>query len=640
MCGIAGSFGGGDREALVRGMTACLAHRGPDDVGAATLHGRQDRPAGAFGHRRLSILDLSPAGRQPMYDERSDLIITFNGEIYNFPALRQELIRRGQGFRSGTDTEVILAGFAEQGTVFLRSLRGMFALALWSRRQQRGWLARDRFGIKPLFISSAPDILLFASEVRALVRAGRVPPAISATGVDSYLLWGSASEPGSMVEGIEMLPAGHVLEVDVVDGRARAGVLRPFAEPAMTTSEERITEPKAISVLVRDALRDSVASHFVADVPVGAFLSGGVDSSAIVAVAAEVRDQPVDTFTVTFGEARFNEAVHAAEISRRFGTRHHEIPLSAEDLLASLPQAFAAMDQPSMDGLNTFVVSGAVRRQGITVALSGLGGDELFAGYPSFRRARLLDATWPFSRSVARRLSGLARAGSSDVRAAKLSLIASASTAASASYQASRALFGPAAIERLTGQRSTPALPPPPSGLTLLQEVSWFELTGYMRNTLLRDSDVFSMAHGLELRVPFIDPVVVAAAARADDALKLRRDAVKPVLVSSVSDLLPSSVWERPKQGFTLPFEDWMRTRLKEVIDAEFSADGAERIGLRSSAVRDTWRAFLRSPRSTGWSRPWALYTLIRWARENGVEIASSAVQRPAPQLIGESISS
>jgi asparagine synthase (glutamine-hydrolysing) len=400
----------------------------------------------------------------------------------------------------------------------------------------------------------------------------------------------------------------------------------PLFEPRPAT--DRITDREEAERTVRDALRDSVEHHLVSDVEVGLFLSGGIDSSVVVALASELAPRALQTFSVVFAEREFDESLPARLVAERFGTTHHEVALSGDDLFATLPAAFAAMDQPSMDGLNTYVVSRAVRDAGLKVVLSGLGGDELFAGYPSFRRAARLAPLWPVLRHARSMARGVARRWGS-LRAEKLALLLGEGTAASAAYAASRALF----VDRhfsLTAARSPEA--PIPEGLSVLQEVSWRELSGYMRHTLLRDSDVFSMAHALELRVPFIDREVAAASASIDDSLKLAAGTAKPLLVGAFRDVLPREVWDRPKRGFTLPFERWMRGPLREEVESALSTDRVARVGLSRTATRSVWAAFLGSRGGVNWSRPWALYTLVRWAEGLDVQVPATG---SATRMVG-----
>lgn len=625
MCGIAGVAGTQAALDLTGVMTQCLAHRGRDDHASAEVRDASGALVGALGHRRLSILDLSLLGHQPMASRDGRMVIVFNGEVYNFRELRDDLRGRGHVFNSDSDTEVILAGWREYGRRFVRSMRGMFAFALWDRDASELSLARDPFGIKPLYIVRRAGTVAFASEIRALLAAGVAPRRISAEAVHAYLSLGSIPDPLVAVGGIQTLAPGSVLtlrfEKGIVVGEENA-VMASALEPSGAVPER---DMRAASSIVREALRDSVAHHLVSDVPVGLFLSGGVDSSAVVALATEASGARLDTFTVVFEEARFSEAAPARTVAERYKTRHREIQLSGRDFLAALPDAFAAMDQPSLDGLNTYVVSKAVHDAGLKVVLSGLGGDELFGGYASFRRAWSARGLWRGTGWAREPLAQLASA-SRDGRANKLALLLHSDDLALGAYRASRALFAGRGLAALAGNgAAVPPVPPPP-GLTLLQRVSWYEITGYMRSVLLRDSDVFSMAHHLELRVPFVDRAVAAASLRIDDALKMRGGG-KAVLVEAVRDLLPATVWDRPKQGFTLPFADWLRGPLAgEIANALQSGRRLERLGLRPAATNAVWSDFLRG--AVSWSRPWALYTLVRWAETLDVSLSGSGLER------------
>ena len=633
MCGIVGAFGRGGTSAVIARMSDALPHRGPDDCGTQGLVGGGDGETGTFGHRRLSIIDLSASGHQPMVSPNARWSIVFNGEIYNYRALRSGLEGEGVRFRGGSDTEVILEGWMRHGPRFVERLRGMYALAVWDREEGRGWMARDPFGIKPLYFAETNGTLLFASEVRALLGSELLARQLDEDVIAGYLEIGSVPEPHTLFRGISSLAAGTVVEVRVTGGIARMGTPSVAVPPFGPPDSEPITEAGAAHRYIREVLRDSVAHHLIADVPVGMFLSGGIDSSALVALASEVSSTPLDTFTVVFEEQEFSERAHAAAVARRFNTRHSEIPLSGDGMLGSLPAAFAAMDMPSMDGLNTYVVSEGVRAAGLKVVLSGLGGDELFAGYPSFRRAQRLARGWRFlkaGRGLARPFTPLFGRARGD----KVALLLGSTSPALSAYRASRSLFSPAAARELSGGTAADMITPPPPGLSVLGQVSWYEATGYMRNTLLRDSDVFSMAHSLELRVPFVDVQVAAAAMRVDDRLKLSAGRAKPLLVGALEDLLPNEVWDRPKQGFALPFERWLRGPLRSEMIAVFTPERLARVGIRHLPASLVWDGFLAGRAGYTWSRPWAIYTLVRWAErlEASVEPASEAgstAQRP-----------
>jgi asparagine synthase (glutamine-hydrolysing) len=383
MCGIIGIItsrpGDEARAALARG-TRAMGHRGPDDEGLEVV-AAAERDAGrtaAFGHRRLSILDLSAAGHQPMRDEATGNWITYNGEVFNFHEVRSALEQRGLAFHSGTDTEVLLKGLGLRGLRAVEDWRGMFALGFWEAASRRLTLVRDRLGIKPLYYYHDGETFLFASEVRALLSTGLVPRRLSRAAVESYLAYGSVQQPLTIIENVYAVLPGHALTWE--GGRLRTErywELRAEARPARA-GRELVEEVGAL-------LAEAVRLRMVADVPVAAFLSGGIDSSAVVSLMRRATNGPIKAFSVCFDEQEFSEHIYAERVAREFGAEHHPVLLTEQGVLAKVPAALAAMDQPSVDGVNTYVVSEAVARAGIKVALSGLGGDEVFAGYGFFR---------------------------------------------------------------------------------------------------------------------------------------------------------------------------------------------------------------------------------------------------------------
>ncbi len=407
MCSISGIVSVADwtREAVQR-MNAAQSHRGPDDCGVVRIKALEGEVV--LGNTRLAIIDTSPAGHQPMNDPETGNWITYNGETYNFKELRREI---GSGpWLSNTDTEVVLRAYSKWGVDAFRRMRGMFALAIWDHAQQQLLLARDPLGIKPLYYFVAKDRLLFASELRALLASGLTPRRLSTAGVDSYLANGSVESPLTIIEGIRQLLPGHYLQV-----KADSGIEVTEVEFAERRSVHAPSDRDEAVARLRSELEETVRLHLVSDVPLGVFLSGGMDSSALVALMSRM-DQRPKTFSVVFDENTFTEAPFSRAIAERFNTEHSEIRLSEQRLIQLLPDAIAAIDQPTMDGINTFVVSRAVKNAGITVALSGLGGDELFAGYPSFRRAIKLSSQ--MSKRVLRAASRLRKDCVERVRAA------------------------------------------------------------------------------------------------------------------------------------------------------------------------------------------------------------------------------
>ncbi len=629
MCGIVGFVArkGQVSPAVLEQATRSLAHRGPDDSGTLLLEETQSGTEIGLGHRRLAILDLSPLGHQPMQDSVTGNWIVYNGEIYNFQELRNELEGGGAKFKSHSDTEVILAAYRAWGEACLTRLGGMFAFALWDASRKRLLVARDPMGIKPLYYYQSEQTFIFASEVRTLLGTGLVPRKTDPTGVLSYLAFGSVYEPWTIVKGVKSVPPAHVLTVEngSVSIREYWNVLQSPAPIESGPTARKGDEDQLPAIL-----RDAVFSHLVSDVPVGVFLSGGIDSSALVAILSHdgVR---ANTFSLVFREEEFDEGQYSREVARRFGTEHHEIQVSPQDALASLPEALCAMDQPTIDGINTYLVSAKTREAGVKVALTGLGADEMFAGYSNFRRVPKMEA---FSKRFGR-LPRLAQrsfaapmalfAGKSD-RGRKLAELATGDDCNLHPYFLVRTLFGVAEREGListpdykTWQRSLDRVLQESitasDSLDPVNRVSYLESRWYMRNTLLRDSDFMSMAHGLELRVPFLDRALVEACFRIPGNTKLQGDSPKSLLLANLGVELPREIVNRPKRGFTLPFERWLRGEMKPVVEDALIKSKWDQTSISARAVREVWMRFLAG--ETSWSRPWSLFVLQRWCEQN-----------------------
>lgn len=655
MCGICGVVGadGAIAENRVRKMMKALVHRGPDDKGMLA------RPGVILGVRRLSIIDL-PGGRQPIYNEMGEIGVVFNGEIYNFPQLRSNLENRGHRFRTRSDTEVIVHAYEEWGPRCVEHLQGMFAFALWDGRNPganaakngRIFLARDPLGIKPLYYTMAAGALFFASEVRALLASEAFERRLSHQAVEGYLLFGSVVEPTTMVEGVYSLPAGHSLTVSV-DAPSSA---KPVAywEPSPIAGHVAHVPTTFASAArqVRTQLERAVSEQLIADVPIGVFLSSGLDSTAIAALAARER-RGVQTFTMAFREKEFNEAAVARTRARQLGTDHHELLLTEDEAQSRLLEAVSALDQPSMDGVNTFFVSWGARQAGLKVALSGLGGDELFGGYPSFRVTPYLSTLL----AVARRLPERARQTLSQMllevgrhacerkradQLRKIAAVLSHPEELPHAYFFSRLLFTPRETERLLSpsivamhrelghidvgswRRSLDQLMDRAELFRGSSLISYLELRTYMLNTLLRDTDSMSMHHSLEIRVPLLDRRLVELVEALPGRAKARIRSPKALLAEAVKDLLPPEILRQPKRTFTLPWERWLRGKL--------GGDVAGHMGvltpslatiLEGEEVQGVWRRF--SSKRTGWARPWSLFVLNEWVRRYIDEADSSA---------------
>jgi asparagine synthase (glutamine-hydrolysing) len=636
MCGIAGilqfpsSPDAGGLTASVRAkaelMVSQLHHRGPDACGVVTL-GTGGQPAVALGHTRLAILDLSDAGRQPMASSDGSLSITFNGEIYNFRELRNQLEQPIGGWRSHSDTEVILAAYARWGPACVHHLRGMFAFAIWDERLGELFIARDRLGIKPLYCSSNADRFLFASEVRALLATGMVSRQLDPVALDQYLTYQSVPAPRTLLQDVHTLPPGSWMRVGS-NGHVTTGVywdLLGSASYAPHTQSE-VTSRRRVGEL----LRESVALHLVSDVPVGVFLSGGIDSSAIVALVSEAGGSS-QTFSLGFAERSFDETHHARRVASRFHSEHTEILLKQEDILQQLPEALAAMDQPTGDAVNTYLVAGAVHAAGIKVALSGLGGDELFAGYPSFARlsrsARLLRAWGRLPYHVrALTAASLRAVGPSSVAAVKLAATLATNGELANVFPVTRQVLSraqrEAMLEATWRERADADRDPyaellqagfartPSAGL--LARISYAESRTYMHDLLLRDTDQMSMSHSLEVRVPLLDHVLAEYVVGLPDAHKRPGSRPKRLLVESLGGLLPDDIVHRPKQGFTLPFDPWMRSPLRDFCQARMHRLGSRGI-FHPESLLDLWQGFLSGEGRVSWSRVWVLVALDEW---------------------------
>lgn len=620
MCGLNGivalSSEGGDLAERVERMNVALAHRGPDDGGVFS----DDRVS--LGHRRLSIIDLSNAGHQPMQSADGRYVIVFNGEIYNFRELRSEL---DYPFRSHTDTEVLLAAWQAWGENCIGRLIGMFAFAVWDRVQGELHLVRDRLGKKPVYYYHDGGHLVFSSEMRAVLASGLVPRRLNADALVDFLRYQTVHQPSTIVEGVRLLPAGTHMKI-----KDREPEIRSYWTPLQARQQPGISRPAAMKA-VRDTLQKAVQRRLVADVPFGAFLSGGIDSSAIVALMSQVTDK-VSTFSVSFAEEEFSEARYARMVAEKYNTDHHEIQLTPEHFLRLLPDALDHMDHPSGDGPNTYVVSKVTRDAGITMALSGLGGDELFAGYSIFERSlRLRNLGWlnVVPRPLRAAAGNILYKMKPSIATAKVSgILGKPRLSALSAYPFNRQVYlddqvlailnrgrlpqncADALLEELSTDARFRSLP-------LLSQVSVAEMVTYMQHVLLRDTDQMSMAHALEVRVPFLDHELVELVLGLPDEIKYPHTP-KQLLVESLGDLLPPEIVNRPKMGFTLPYERWMKEDLYGFCDERLNrlADRAEFDG---SVVRSNWADFIEGKRTISWSRIWMLVVLEHWLEKNGV---------------------
>src|SRR5262245_9732698 len=636
MCGIIGIFatepGHLDLRSTVQQASLKLSHRGPDDRGIfASSDGRC-----VLAHARLSILDLSPAGHQPMSTPDGRYWITFNGEIYNYRELRQKLERLGETFTSHSDTEIILRLYALCGADSLHHLRGMFAFAIWDTQQQELFIARDRLGIKPLYFYIGVGKVIFASEVRAILDTNLVPRRIDPIAINEYLAYQSVPSPRTLIDGIKAMPPGTWMLIDIsgaIKERKYWDQLRDCSTEAQKSSK--------VSILRRtnELLREATELHLISDVPLGVFLSGGIDSSAVVALISELGYKS-RTFSVIFAESSYDESVYARQVATRFSTEHTEIRLTESAMLDQLPDALSAMDQPTGDGINTYVVSQAVRNAGMTVALSGLGGDELFVGYPSFLRLeksmKYLAPLKRFSASARNKAAKMFElAAGKSIQAAKVASLINSDGSLASMYPIFRQVLSQAKRRSLLSGRwkqiaedwQDPyvvllrAAMNNGDSVELFASISYAEGRTYMHDVLLRDTDQMSMAHALEVRVPLLDHKLVEFVMGVPDVYKRPNGTPKSLLVQSLGDLLPHDIVHRPKRGFTLPFAKWMSGELRNFCEERLHPS---RIGSRgifyANEVSKLWQVFISGSREVSWSRLWVLVVLDEWLEQHSMD--------------------
>jgi asparagine synthase (glutamine-hydrolysing) len=639
MCGIAGLLGVAPelaRKAAER-LRDALRHRGPDDDGIEIVHGPERYAPAVLVHTRLAIVDLSSDGHEPMSDRPvsgSTNVITFNGEIYNFRELWADLAAAGYPVTTRSDVEVVLNAYRAWGVRAVERFEGMFAFCLLDRQRGLAWFCRDRVGIKPVYLYH-PERggLVFASEVRALVAAGPelVSPRLSRAALESFFAQGAVMSDRSALKGARLLAPGESLLVDF-DGKpvrsarywsvAFGSPLGEDARPADGTPKEgcgSATPPSRDEVVegLARSLRQSLGKLLLADVPVGLFLSAGVDSTALAVLASEVSSRPLRTLAVGFDVAAQDETSEAALTAAELGTEHSRIILGGAELVSSFDAVLAAVDQPTVDGFNTYFISRAARQAGLTVALSGLGGDELFGGYASFRdvpRAlelrRALGGIGAPSRELIGSLAGRA-AGLPGLRAkgralAKLGQALSAPDDLVSLYLLRRELFTP---ERRRALHSLPPESDAECGMerdvlddlrsshadrSTLDRIAALEFSTYMRHMLLRDADVFGMAHGLEIRVPLLEHYAVAQAARASSEWRRADPRPKPLLVDALGARLPKRTWTRKKSGFTFPWKVWLSGPLRERAREGLSSPALTDAGLDRRGIDAVWRGFSR----------------------------------------------
>jgi asparagine synthase (glutamine-hydrolysing) len=621
MCGISGIAGLDNeiqRNAVIRKMNDNMKHRGPDADGFYV-----DTHV-ALGHRRLSIIDLSSSANQPFTDNSERYVLVFNGEIYNFREIKARL--KDYAFKTSGDTEVVIAAFDKWGPACLEHFKGMFAIALWDKKEKTLFLARDRFGVKPLYYYDNGGVLLFASEIRAILASGLVDHSLNEQALHDYLMFQSVVTPATLIKGIKQLPAGHYM----IRQQGKADLKKYWS----LTDNEGIIEEHSydeIKKRVRELLYKSVERRLVSDVPLGTFLSGGIDSSIIAGVMAETNPEQTNAFTIAFDEENYDESDYAELIAKKFNLNHTKVKLRAQDFLNELPTALDAMDSPSGDGLNTYVVSKAIRKSGIVVGMSGVGGDELFAGYPIFKQYLQLKkygSLFKYSSPVRRLVQPFFPVHNNKLSRLKHLLQLKATEIADV-YPLFRQILSATDIEKLANinpQKGFPghlqlALEEQRHSLkkySFISQVSIADYMGYTQHVLLKDMDQMSMASSLEVREPFFDTELVEYVLRVPDKYKMGASP-KSLLVDAAHPILPDIIINRRKQGFVLPYDHWIRNELSTFCKEKINSLSNRPIFNRK-AILEYWQQYLNKQNNIRWTDIWILIVLENWLQKNNVE--------------------
>jgi asparagine synthase (glutamine-hydrolysing) len=636
MCGINGilfkSTQPEARKEAILKMNQALAHRGPDNDGV--WHDDYC----FFGHRRLSIIDLSKSSDQPMQSFDGRFVIIYNGELYNYRELKLELqrvsLQQDQKdlatyfFQTNSDTEVILAAYMRWGVECLKHFNGMFAFSIYDRDKKQLFIARDRMGVKPLYYNLTSDYIAFSSELRSLLASDLIERKLNIDALNDYIRYQTVFAPDTMIENVQMLMPGYYAMIEFAENTTVA-INQYWCLSKNNTPINKKTSYEQIKKHVLALTERAVERRLVADVPFGAFLSGGVDSSAVVALMSKTLNQSVNTYAITFKEDTFSEAPYSRMIAEKYKTNHHEIELSVNDFLHDLPNALLAIDHPSADGPNTYVVSKAVRQSGIKMALSGLGGDELFAGYQTFQNYfKIKNSTTlkVFPTGLKSLGANVMHAASKSAKTEKLKEISKiAKYDLKSIYPNIRKVYAEERIQKLLKPeyyRATKII----AALNDIGErdrngiraVSEAEMKTYMQNILLRDADQMSMAHALEVRLPFMDYALIEYVLALPDEYKFL-SSPKRLLIESLGDLLPEAIWKRKKMGFVLPYEKWMKQELKSFCEDRIKSL-AERPFMNGEQLLMLWQEFLKNSKRINWSRIWQFVVLEHWLQTNKIE--------------------
>jgi asparagine synthase (glutamine-hydrolysing) len=599
MCGIAGFISNTviEKEAsLVFNMCEAMAHRGPDALRTECIENNI-----CFGHSRLSIIDLNEVANQPMWSADKKILLVLNGEIYNFKKLKNQL--SDYPYNTHSDTEVAIAAYLKWGLQFVDHLEGMFSIALHDATKQQTFLIRDRFGKKPLYYHENEKGFWFASEMRALIKAGCLTPRINKKVIGYYLQYQTVHFPDTIIEEVYQIPPGSILTIDA-EGKSLQSY---FDSNSLVHEPEEYDKQK-----LRDLFFKSVEKRLVSDVPLAVLLSAGIDSNLILAAAAKV--QKMDAFTIGFNEKAFDESVLAAQSAKHYGANHHVIKLSEQDFLGSVHNTLEAMDHPSGDGPNTFLISEYIKKAGFTVALSGLGGDEVFFGYPHYANLDFLHRSKPFQWVPASVLKiGSKVAGNNKV--SKLSSIKEAMHSPEQSMAVFRSNFDKSRLDSDFGLPYE-SFDAKHQDENRLNKISKTEMRYYMHDVLLRDADQMSMAHSLELRNPFLDHELVQYVWSIDDK---KVYPPKNLLFDAFAEDLPEYILNKKKTGFTFPWDKWMKGSLNTFCAEQLSFLESTQL-FKEGSIDTAWKKYLKGSNIYTWSRIWPLVSLGFWIKHNNIE--------------------
>ncbi len=612
MCGINGLWDfkrNLDGKALIIKMNNSLIHRGPDYGSNLTLNNLH------LGHRRLSIIDIDPRSNQPFSNE--NYVIVFNGEIYNYQEIKKRIPE--YNFITNSDTEVIIAAFQKWGLDCLQHFNGMFAFSIYDKQKEELFIARDRMGIKPFYYTLTDNYFIFSSEIKGILSTDLVKKEINSNALNQYIRYQTCNSPSTLINNVFSLEKGSYMLINK-NGLITKKVYWKINETINTSNYDNIKAD------VKKLFFKAVENRLVADVNVGAFLSGGIDSSAVVAAMSNLSSNNISTFSVNFAEKEYDESKYAEIIAKKYNTNHTSIQLNPTDFLNEIPTALNFMDHPSGDGLNTYVVSKYVKKENLSVALSGLGGDELFAGYPLFNQLQKLSKIESFlklPKGLKKTIAKTYLGNKSDIASLKtLDLISNSKGDLSTNYSYTRLMLDSSSSKSILNKEyytSNELNLKYNNKIPFISNISQFEFDTYLENTLLRDTDQFSMAHALEVRVPFLDHNLVEYVLNIPDKYKTNKQIPKQLIVDSMGDLLPKEIIYRKKMGFVMPWEIWMKNELKSFCEEKLK-NLKDRQYFNAIFIEEIWSSFLANENKFNWSRIWYLVTLSNWLDKYEIE--------------------